>query len=422
MNKKQELEYIAKYNIKNGTHFYNLEQIVNHASQNSKPEKQSALQRIGSALTQSEGRSATEKAILDGSAEATSKKLQEVGIDKESANQAVINPAYNTDKTTAALNTTLLTLLPDISAGIPGIIRLGTGMVGGYLGNRGGKYLDDKFGTSFLQGIGSFAGGLAGYSFGNKTIATYKKLPLMQFNRRIRRFDKNQLGRDLLDMNNRDRFIDENLKFMTPETKETMNLNSGFTPLNKLVHGDPMATGITKTYTSIGTSNGDPINFPHFEGNYFVPRTNGEVLSRYGNEYRKEDPTIYFSKGAPFYETLGKTLNNTLQDLKSNGHAKYLSSLDINRIKQNAYLFPTKNPYRYIVADLKDATGANNTRIGFAGLNEWQVQKIPMQKIVGFEYDPFLKTWAKCLYQNPRLRKISPKTFVLEKSKMRDKT
>lgn len=170
MNKKQELEYIAKYNIKNGTHFYNLEQIVNHASQNSKPEKQSALQRIGSALTQSEGRSATEKAILDGSAEATSKKLQEVGIDKESANQAVINPAYNTDKTTAALNTTLLTLLPDISAGIPGIIRLGTGMVGGYLGNRGGKYLDDKFGTSFLQGIGSFAGGLAGYSFGNKTI------------------------------------------------------------------------------------------------------------------------------------------------------------------------------------------------------------------------------------------------------------
>lgn len=170
MNKKQELEYIAKYNIKNGTHFYNLEQIVNHASQNSKPEKQSALQRIGSALTQSEGRSATEKAILDGSAEATSKKLQEIGIDKESANQAVINPAYNTDKTTAALNTTLLTLLPDISAGIPGIIRLGTGMVGGYLGNRGGKYLDDKFGTSFLQGIGSFAGGLAGYSFGNKTI------------------------------------------------------------------------------------------------------------------------------------------------------------------------------------------------------------------------------------------------------------
>ena len=170
MNKQQELEYIAKYNIKNGTHFYNLEQIVNHASQNSKPEKQSALQKIGSALTQSEGRSATEKAILDGSAEATSKKLQEVGIDKESANQAVINPAYNTDKTTAALNTTLLTLLPDISAGIPGIIRLGTGMVGGYLGNRGGKYLDDKFGTSFLQGIGSFAGGLAGYSFGNKTI------------------------------------------------------------------------------------------------------------------------------------------------------------------------------------------------------------------------------------------------------------
>ena len=170
MNKKQELEYIAKYNIKNGTHFYNLEQIVNHASQNSKPEKQSALQRIGSALTQSEGRSATEKAILDGSAEATSKKLQEIGIDKESANQAVINPAYNTDKTTAALNTTLLTLLPDISAGIPGIIRLGTGMVGGYLGNRGGKYLDDKFGTSFLQGIGSFAGGLTGYSFGNKTI------------------------------------------------------------------------------------------------------------------------------------------------------------------------------------------------------------------------------------------------------------
>lgn len=170
MNKKQELEYIAKYNIKNGTHFYNLEQIVNHASQNSKPEKQSALQRIGSALAQFEGRSATEKAILDGSAEVTSKKLQEVGIDKESANQAVINPAYNTDKTTAALNTTLLTLLPDISAGIPGIIRLGTGMVGGYLGNRGGKYLDDKFGTSFLQGIGSFAGGLAGYSFGNKTI------------------------------------------------------------------------------------------------------------------------------------------------------------------------------------------------------------------------------------------------------------
>lgn len=170
MNKQQELEYIAKYNIKNGTHFYNLEQIVNHASQNSKPEKQSALQRIGSALAQSEGRSATEKAILDGSAEATSKKLQEIGIDKESANQAVINPTYNTDKTTAALNTTLLTLLPDISAGIPGIIRLGTGMMGGYLGNRGGKYLDDKFGISFLQGIGSFAGGLAGYSFGNKTI------------------------------------------------------------------------------------------------------------------------------------------------------------------------------------------------------------------------------------------------------------
>ena len=28
MNKKQELEYIAKYNIKNGTHFYNLEQII----------------------------------------------------------------------------------------------------------------------------------------------------------------------------------------------------------------------------------------------------------------------------------------------------------------------------------------------------------------------------------------------------------
>ena len=24
MNKQQELEYIAKYNIKNGTHFYNL--------------------------------------------------------------------------------------------------------------------------------------------------------------------------------------------------------------------------------------------------------------------------------------------------------------------------------------------------------------------------------------------------------------
>ena len=24
MNKKQELEYIAKYNIKNGTHFYNV--------------------------------------------------------------------------------------------------------------------------------------------------------------------------------------------------------------------------------------------------------------------------------------------------------------------------------------------------------------------------------------------------------------
>ncbi len=170
MDKQQELEYIAKYNLANGTHFYTLEQVANHASQNSKPNKQSAFQRIGSALAQSEGRSATEKAILDETAEATSKKMQEAGIDKETANQAAINPAYNTDKTTAALNATILTLLPDISAGIPGIIRLGSSALGGYLGNRGGKYLDDKLGTSFLRGIGSFAGGLAGYRFGDKTI------------------------------------------------------------------------------------------------------------------------------------------------------------------------------------------------------------------------------------------------------------
>lgn len=168
MTKQQELDYIVKYNLQNGTHFYTLEQVANHASQNSKPAKQSAIQRVGSALAQSEGRSATEKAILDGTAEATSKKLQEAGIDKEAANQAAITPAYNTDKTTAALNTTLLTLLPDISAGIPGIIRLGTSALGGYAGNRAGNYLDDKLGTSFLQGIGSFAGGLAGYGFGNK--------------------------------------------------------------------------------------------------------------------------------------------------------------------------------------------------------------------------------------------------------------
>lgn len=32
MTKQQELEYIAKYNIKNGTHFYSLEQIANHTS------------------------------------------------------------------------------------------------------------------------------------------------------------------------------------------------------------------------------------------------------------------------------------------------------------------------------------------------------------------------------------------------------
>ena len=94
-------------------------------------------------------------------------------MDKESANQAVITPAYNTDKTTAALNTTLLTLLPDISAGLPGIIRLGTGALGGFAGNKGGKYLDNKLGTPFLQGIGSFVGGLAGYGFGNKAYAAY---------------------------------------------------------------------------------------------------------------------------------------------------------------------------------------------------------------------------------------------------------
>lgn len=170
MDKQQELEYIAKYNLANGTHFYTLEQVANHASQNSKPDKQSAFQRIGSALAQSEGRTATEKAILDGAAEATSKKMQEAGIDKETANQAAINPAYNTDKTTAALNATILTLLPDISAGVPGIIRLGTSALGGYAGNRVGKYFDDKLGTSFLKGIGSFAGGLAGYGFGNKVV------------------------------------------------------------------------------------------------------------------------------------------------------------------------------------------------------------------------------------------------------------
>lgn len=173
MTKQQELEYIAKYNIKNGTHFYSLEQIANHASQTTKSAKQSAWQRVGSALAQSEGRSATEKAILSGEADAASKKLQEVGMDKESANQAVITPAYNTDKTTAALNTTLLTLLPDISAGLPGIIRLGTGALGGFAGNKGGKYLDNKLGTHFLQGIGSFVGGLAGYGFGNKAYAAY---------------------------------------------------------------------------------------------------------------------------------------------------------------------------------------------------------------------------------------------------------
>lgn len=94
-------------------------------------------------------------------------------MDKESADQAVITPAYNWDGTSAALNTTILTLLPDIAAGLPGIIRLGTGALGSFAGNKGGKYLDDKLVTSFLQGIGSFAGGLAGYGFGNKAYNAY---------------------------------------------------------------------------------------------------------------------------------------------------------------------------------------------------------------------------------------------------------
>lgn len=52
-------------------------------------------------------------------------------------------------------------------------IETATGAAGGYLGNRGGKYLDDKLGTSFLQGIGSFAGGLAGYGLGNRAYTAY---------------------------------------------------------------------------------------------------------------------------------------------------------------------------------------------------------------------------------------------------------
>ena len=58
-----------------------------------------------------------------------------------------------------------------------------TGTVGGYLGNRGGKYLDDKFGTAFLQGMGSFVGGLSGYGLGNKAFQFHK--PIVQFRKNV---------------------------------------------------------------------------------------------------------------------------------------------------------------------------------------------------------------------------------------------
>ena len=98
---------------------------------------------------------------------------------KDEAVKAAIQRDSEIDKRNAGiLATAMSSMFPVLDFSkygfLKGLAKVGletaTGTVGGYLGNRSGKYLDDKLGTSFLQGIGSFAGGLAGYRFGNKTV------------------------------------------------------------------------------------------------------------------------------------------------------------------------------------------------------------------------------------------------------------
>lgn len=96
---------------------------------------------------------------------------------KDEAVKAAIQRDAEIDKRNAGiLATAMSSMFPVLDFSkygfLKGLAKVGietaTGATGGYLGNRGGKYLDDKLGTSFLQGIGSFTGGLAGYGLGTK--------------------------------------------------------------------------------------------------------------------------------------------------------------------------------------------------------------------------------------------------------------
>lgn len=173
------------------------------------------------------------------------------------------------------------------------LFSLAGGFGGSYVGSKiGEEYDKNRHGLSNNTLAGSLVGGTAGGFIGgftpyigNKIIyspAVRNTVGAVKLNSHIRRFNigKNaNFNNRLMRTFNRDRFIEENLDF---------GANSGY-----LVHGDPVATGVTYPAAgAVAPAGTPPKNYPHFQNGYLVPGK-GNIYSAVSKSYTDTDHPIF---------------------------------------------------------------------------------------------------------------------------------
>lgn len=171
---------------------------------------------------------------------------------------------------------------------------------------------------------------------------------------------------------------------------------------NKIIHGDPVTTGVKNPGSSIGylrkENNPEGVSmFPHFSKdlNYLIPGKHdlNKVRSSSGHIYTESSPVIYWGENKPFYEIPTKylpnpnnktILNPTKSDIGYFGSVKPRS--------YSAAEYPTEYPFRYIVA--KEPKGIE--KVWRSGDYEITTNKTPISDIETIlEYDPLIKTFNR---------------------------
>lgn len=163
-----------------------------------------------------------------------------------------------------------------------------------------------------------------------------------------------------------------------------------------LIHGDPAVTGLTNIKRGGISSNMS--SFPSFQNGNLVP-AKGEIKFRNGSSL--DYHPIFFSANTPFFETARGNFNSDYKDLR-----EMLSNPRLKGVKQNIELNwlkgDTTYPYRFIETKYTpDLDVKGHFLIG--GQGETHVMSVPMDEIIGHEYNPLFKTWELHRYVDPNM-------------------